>query len=76
MITKTEPILRPLKAIRAKCLDCCCGQVSEVRQCVAKTCPLWALRTGHRPTHAAIAEARAALQNHHGGADLGATNAS
>ena len=21
----------PLKAIRAKCLDCCCGQASEVK---------------------------------------------
>ena len=22
--------LRPMKAIRKKCLDCCCGQVKEV----------------------------------------------
>ena len=23
----------PLKAIRAKCLDCCCGQANEVKLC-------------------------------------------
>jgi hypothetical protein len=31
----------PIRAIRAKCLDCCCGSASEVRKCVAVTCALW-----------------------------------
>ena len=34
------------KAIRAKCLDCCCGQANEVRNCPVTTCPLWTYRLG------------------------------
>ena len=30
----------PMARIRAKCLDCCCNQPSEVRLCEAKNCPL------------------------------------
>ena len=42
--------LTPIKAIRKKCLDCCCGQAQEVRLCdVKKTCALHAYRMGHRP---------------------------
>lgn len=41
--------LRPLKAIRAKCLDCCCGQIREVRDCPCRTCTLYPYRMGKRP---------------------------
>lgn len=41
--------MTPLKAIRAKCLDCCCGQAVEVRRCVCEDCALWPYRMGHRP---------------------------
>ena len=34
------------KAIRAKCLDCCCGQAVEVRRCTIKKCPLFPYRMG------------------------------
>ena len=34
------------KAIRLKCLDCCCDQPSEVRRCPAVDCPLWRFRMG------------------------------
>ena len=34
------------KAIRAKCLDCCCGNSAEVRKCTITTCPLWIYRMG------------------------------
>ena len=34
------------KAIRLKCLDCCCGQSAEVRQCPSTDCPLWRYRMG------------------------------
>ena len=34
------------KAIRAKCLDCSCGDKKEVRMCPAKSCPLWIYRLG------------------------------
>lgn len=33
-------------AIRAKCLDCCCGSAPEVRCCPVTTCPLWVFRMG------------------------------
>jgi hypothetical protein len=39
----------PLKGIREKCLDCCCGNASEVRKCVALDCPLWPYRMGCNP---------------------------
>ena len=39
----------PLRVIRAKCLDCSCYQVSEVRLCEAVKCPLWPFRAGKHP---------------------------
>src|SRR5262245_45321354 len=39
----------PLKALREKCLDCCCGNAAEVRKCVAVDCPLWPFRMGANP---------------------------
>ena len=35
------------KAIRLKCLDCCCGNSAEVRRCPAIKCPLWRYRMGN-----------------------------
>lgn len=42
--------LTPMKAIRARCLDCSGQQPSEVRNCAVKNCALWSYRMGHRPT--------------------------
>jgi hypothetical protein len=44
----SEPVKRltRAKAIRAKCLDCCCGQAVEVRRCTIKKCPLFPYRMG------------------------------
>ncbi len=39
----------PLKAIRARCLDCCCGSAPEVRKCIAVICPSWPFRMGVNP---------------------------
>ena len=39
----------PLKALRARCLDCCCGQASEVRKCTSVSCPSWPFRMGINP---------------------------
>jgi hypothetical protein len=36
----------PLKAIRAKCLDCCCHQARYVRDCNIRECTLWPFRMG------------------------------
>ncbi|WP_313349350.1 hypothetical protein [Paracoccus sp. (in: a-proteobacteria)] len=52
-----EPLVG-MKAIRAKCLDCCGGNAAEVRKCVIPDCPLWPLRMGKQP--AALRSARKA----------------
>ena len=39
----------PLRAIRAKSLDCSCYQVSEIRLSEAVKCPLWPFRAGKHP---------------------------
>jgi len=41
--------LTPMKAIRLKCMDCCCWQRSEVTRCASVECPLWPFRSGHVP---------------------------
>lgn len=38
-----------MKAIRAKCLDCCAGQVVEVRECEITQCALHPYRFGKNP---------------------------
>jgi hypothetical protein len=35
------------EAIRAKCIDCCCGSYAEVRRCPCADCPLYRYRLGH-----------------------------
>jgi hypothetical protein len=39
------------KAIRHKCLDCCCGSSHEVGLCTATKCSLWPWRLGNHPWH-------------------------
>lgn len=41
--------MTPIKAIRAKCLDCCCGQANEVKLCPATDCSLYPFRLGKNP---------------------------
>ena len=45
MVNNMERINRS-KAIRMKCLDCCCDNMAEVRKCPATNCPLWRFRMG------------------------------
>lgn len=35
-----------IAAVRAKCMDCCNDNASEVRKCISVTCPLWPMRMG------------------------------
>ena len=49
----TNEITSPMKAIRAKCLDCCIGQREEVKLCPAKDCPLYPFRLGKNPNRKA-----------------------
>lgn len=39
----------PLKAIREKCIDCCCGSLAEVKDCVTERCALFPYRMGKNP---------------------------
>ena len=41
--------MTPLKAIRAKCLECCCDSTYEVKMCESRDCSLWQYRLGHNP---------------------------
>lgn len=41
--------MTPLKAIRAKCLDCMCGQNAEVKSCPCEGCALHPFRLGKNP---------------------------
>ena len=48
----TDQITSPIKAIRAKCIDCCCEQSSEVKLCPSIKCPLHPFRMGKNPFRA------------------------
>lgn len=39
----------PMRAIRAKCLDCMLGSAQEVALCPSRSCPLWGFRFGKNP---------------------------
>ena len=39
----------PVRAIRAKCLDCSGDKWAEVKLCCVFDCPLWEWRLGRRP---------------------------
>jgi hypothetical protein len=50
--------LTPIRAIRAKCLDCACNSIKYIRYCPcdglhADRCPLWPFRFGLLPKTAA-----------------------
>ena len=53
----------PMKAIRAKCLDCSCNQIVEVRECPIKACPLWPYRMGMHPDTAEKRAQKRAAKN-------------
>ena len=55
-------LVTPLKAIRSKCLDCCCWVAAEVRQCPVRDCVLWPYRMGSGTrAKSAVESERAAL---------------
>ena len=41
--------MTPIKAIRAKCIECCCGNAAEVKRCPILDCSLHDFRMGHNP---------------------------
>ena len=50
--------MTPIKAIRAKCLECAGGRPSLVRKCDSAGCPLHHLRSGHNPARKGIGNHR------------------
>ena len=61
---ETSKPASPGKAIRAKCLDCCCGSSEEVKRCPCEDCALHPFRFGKNPFRAKreyTAEEKAAL---------------
>lgn len=55
--------MTPIKAIRAKCLDCCCGSFQEVRLCTVQNCPLYPYRFGKRPRTNKVPETQEILKS-------------
>ena len=49
MNSEEKKLTNPVKAIRAKCLDCCCGQLREVELCPSTQCALHPFRFGKNP---------------------------
>jgi len=47
---KSGKRVSPLRAIRAKCLDCVCYSASEVSKCPIPDCPLYKFRGGRNTT--------------------------
>jgi hypothetical protein len=54
-----EP-MSPLRALRARCLDCCGGQANEVAACPVGECPSWPFRMATNPWRKPASEARRA----------------
>ena len=46
--------LTPIKAIRAKCLECCENISIEVKRCESTNCPLFEYRMGKNPNRAGV----------------------
>lgn len=60
-------IHNPMTAIRARCVQCCCGQPGEVAKCTAKTCALHPFRMGVNPFNKKV---RARLAGQDAGTDV------
>lgn len=45
-------LTNPVKAIHAKCVDCCCGSEAEVKLCPCENCPIHPFRLGKNPYRA------------------------
>jgi len=41
--------MTPIKAIRKKCLECCCNHYKQIRLCSSCDCSLHPYRLGKRP---------------------------
>ncbi len=55
--------LTPLKAIRAKCMDCSDMSYTEVSLCEFKECPLYKFRFGKNPSRKGVGNKNANAPN-------------
>jgi hypothetical protein len=46
--------IKTLKAIRSKCLECCCDSANEVNLCTVPNCGLFQFRFGKNPNRAGM----------------------
>lgn len=61
-----EKHMTPVRAIRAKCLDCCAGSAHEVKLCPSSSCSLYPFRLGKNPNRAGKANGGAFVAKNHG----------
>lgn len=55
--------MTPMRAIRLRCLDCCCGSAVEVKRCPCPDCPLYQYRLGKNPKRAGLGGNIASLRS-------------
>lgn len=55
--------LSPVKAIRKHCLDCMCGSVGEVKNCIIVDCPLFPFRLGKNPNRKGVGNKNVSPRN-------------
>ena len=53
----------PLHAIKLKCLECSCGSLKEVKECVIPDCALYPYRLGSNPARKGIGNKTAKAPN-------------
>ena len=51
---KVSNVLTPVKAIRAKCLECSNHHLKDIRGCLVTDCPLFPYRLGKNPNRKGI----------------------
>lgn len=62
--------MTPMKAIRAKCLNCCGGSAHEVRLCSCVDCSLHPYRFGKNPIRSGMINGGSFTKKHGSTADL------
>ena len=64
-----EKSVTPVRAIRAKCLDCCAGSAHEVKLCPIPSCSLYPFRLGKNPNRAGKVNSGGFVAKNHGSTD-------
>ncbi len=72
-MTCRSEITNPVKAIRAKCLDCSGENAIEVAECPIQRCPLWPFRAGKNPYRKPMSEEQRDKLREHYKATLGSS---